>query len=194
MHAYIHTYIHKNVRLISVKQCSIHVSRAEYKVEKKIQTDYTFISTSLFRGCPLVRRFPDEWATTKQACRDKRVVRLNLFLYLIHIYIHTYSTYIHTYRTYSTYIQYIQYIHTYIHSYIHTYSTYIQYIHTIHTYNTYIHTYIHTHIHTYIHTYIHTISTNKKLLEAGRCNFITDKQKCKISADISVCSQHLLES
>ena len=26
---------------------------------------------------------PDEWATTKQACRDKRVVRLNLFLYLI---------------------------------------------------------------------------------------------------------------
>ena len=33
------------------------MSRAEYKVEKKIQTDYTFISTSLFRGCPLVRRF-----------------------------------------------------------------------------------------------------------------------------------------
>ena len=26
---------------------------------------------------------PDEWATTKQACRHKRVVRLNLFLYLI---------------------------------------------------------------------------------------------------------------
>ena len=26
---------------------------------------------------------PDEWATTKQACRDKRVVSLNLFLYLI---------------------------------------------------------------------------------------------------------------
>ena len=46
-------YIYKSVRLISVKQCSIHVSRAEYKVEKKIQTDYTFISTSLFRGCPL---------------------------------------------------------------------------------------------------------------------------------------------
>ena len=43
--------------MISVKQCSIHVSRAEYKVEKRIQTDYTFISTSLFRGCPLVRRF-----------------------------------------------------------------------------------------------------------------------------------------
>ena len=32
---------------------------------------------------------PDEWATTKQACRDKRVVRLNLFLYLIYIYIYT---------------------------------------------------------------------------------------------------------
>ena len=29
---------------------------------------------------------PDEWATTKQTCRDKRVVRLNLFLYLIYIY------------------------------------------------------------------------------------------------------------
>ena len=67
---YIYIYIYKNVRLISVKQCSIHVSRAEYKVEKKIQTDYTFISTSLFRGCPLVRRSPDKWATTKQACRD----------------------------------------------------------------------------------------------------------------------------
>ena len=78
---YIYIYIYKSVRLISVKQCSIHVSRAEYKVEKKIQTDYMFISTSLFRGSP------DEWATTKQACRDKRVVRLNLFLYLIYIYI-----------------------------------------------------------------------------------------------------------
>ena len=33
---------------------------------------------------------PDEWATTKQACRDKRVVRLNLFLYLIYIYIYIY--------------------------------------------------------------------------------------------------------
>ena len=30
---------------------------------------------------------PDEWATTKQACRDKRVVRLNLFLYHIYIYL-----------------------------------------------------------------------------------------------------------
>ena len=86
IYIYIYIYIYKSVRLISVKQCSIHVSRAEYKVEKKIQTDYTFISTSLFRGCPLVRS--DEWATTKQACRDKRVVRLNLFLYLIYIYIY----------------------------------------------------------------------------------------------------------
>ena len=57
MYVYIFIYVYKSVRLISVKQCSIHVSRAEYKVEKKIQTDYTFISTSLFRGCPLVRRF-----------------------------------------------------------------------------------------------------------------------------------------
>ena len=54
---YVCMYVCKSVRLVSVKQCSIHVSRAEYKVEKKIQTDYTFISTSLFRGCPLVRRF-----------------------------------------------------------------------------------------------------------------------------------------
>ena len=30
-----------------------------------------------------IYKSPDEWATTKQACRDKRVVRLNLFLYLI---------------------------------------------------------------------------------------------------------------
>ena len=49
---YVYIYIYKSVRLISVKQCSIHVSRAEYKVEKKIQRDYTFISTSLFRGQP----------------------------------------------------------------------------------------------------------------------------------------------
>ena len=40
---------------------------------------------------------PDEWATTKQACRDKRVVRLNLFLYLIHTYIHTLYIHIYTY-------------------------------------------------------------------------------------------------
>ena len=44
------------------------MSRAEYKVFKS----------------------PDEWATTKQACRDKRVVRLNLFRYLIYIYIYIY--------------------------------------------------------------------------------------------------------
>ena len=66
------------MRLISAKQCSIHVSRARYMVEKNSKI-YTFISTSLFRGCPLVRT-PDEWATTKQTCRDKRVVFLNFSL------------------------------------------------------------------------------------------------------------------
>ena len=35
----------------------IYIYMYVYKVEKKIQTDYTFICTSLFRGCPLVRRF-----------------------------------------------------------------------------------------------------------------------------------------
>ena len=32
---------------------------------------------------------PDEWTTTKQACRDKRVVLLS-FLYHIYIYIYIY--------------------------------------------------------------------------------------------------------
>ena len=45
---------------------------------------------------------PDEWATTKQACRDKRVVRLNLFLYLIlrstHMYCALFYIYIKTLR------------------------------------------------------------------------------------------------
>ena len=40
--------------------------------EKK-QINYKFIPTSLFRGRPLIRGFPDEWATTKQACRDELV-------------------------------------------------------------------------------------------------------------------------
>ena len=43
------------MKLISVKQCSIHVSRARYIVEKNLK-NYTFISTCLFRSCPLVRR------------------------------------------------------------------------------------------------------------------------------------------
>ena len=67
-------------------------------------------------------------------------------------YIHTYiHSDIHTYvRTYvHTYIH--TYVRTYIHTYRHTYiRTYVRtYIHT------YIRTYIHTDIHTYIHTYIH---------------------------------------
>ena len=39
------------------------------------QINYKVIPTSLFRGCPLIKS-PDEWATTKQACRDDLVVYL----------------------------------------------------------------------------------------------------------------------
>ena len=47
-----------------------------YKVEKKIQTDYTFISTSLFRGCPLVRRFLVNLLTSGQP--RNRLVEINV--------------------------------------------------------------------------------------------------------------------
>ena len=73
----------------------------------------------------------------------------------IHTCIHTYiHTYIHTCM--HTYIH--TYIHTCMHTYIHTY------IHTyMHTYiHAYIHTYIHTYINTYLHTYIHSRSINNK--------------------------------
>ena len=43
-HTYIHTYTYI---------CRLSTYIYIYKVEKKIQTDYTFIPTSLFRGCPL---------------------------------------------------------------------------------------------------------------------------------------------
>ena len=57
--------------------------------EKK-QINYKFIPTSLFRGRPLIRgKSPDEWATTKQACRDELVVYLFFFS---HIYIYIYIT------------------------------------------------------------------------------------------------------
>ena len=55
-----------------VKQCSIHGSRAKY----------------IYMGekNPLMReKSPDEWATTKQACRDELVVYL--FFSPIYIYI-----------------------------------------------------------------------------------------------------------
>ena len=39
----------------------------------KRKINYKFIPTDLFRGCPLIGGFeksPDEWATTKQVCRN----------------------------------------------------------------------------------------------------------------------------
>ena len=50
---------------------------------RKKQINYKFIPTSLFRG-----QSPDEWATTKQACRDELVVYL--FFSPIYIYIFIY--------------------------------------------------------------------------------------------------------
>ena len=57
--------------------------------EKK-QINYKFIPTSLFRGHPLIRGSPDEWATTKQARRDELVVYLFFSPIYIYIYIYTY--------------------------------------------------------------------------------------------------------
>ena len=67
-------------------------------------------------------------------------------------------TYIHKHQkltknpthTYCTYIQYTQFTHAYIHTYIQL--TFISYIHT------YIHFFIHTQIYIYIHTYITTVN------------------------------------
>ena len=62
---------------------------------RKKQINYKFIPTSLFRGRPLIRGFneniisPDEWATTKQACRDELVVYLFFSPIYIYIYIHS---------------------------------------------------------------------------------------------------------
>ena len=50
---------------------------------KKKQINYRFIPTSLFRGRPLIRGLVDEWATTKQACRDEPVVYLFFLPYIL---------------------------------------------------------------------------------------------------------------
>ena len=63
-----------------VKQCSIHGSRAKYIWEKnKLQVHLQN---------KLQVQSPDEWATTKQACRDELVVYL--FFSPIYIYIYIY--------------------------------------------------------------------------------------------------------
>ena len=77
-----------------VKQCSIHRSRAKYIWEKK-QINYQFIPTSLFRGRPLIRGFPDELATTKQACRDELVVYVFSPIYSL-LYFYVLSTVLQT--------------------------------------------------------------------------------------------------
>ena len=51
----------------------------------KRQINYKFIPTGLFRGFPLIRESPDEWATTKQACRDELVVYLSFSSHNIYI-------------------------------------------------------------------------------------------------------------
>ena len=50
-----------------------------YIVGGKRQVNYKFIPTDLFRGCPLIIPWwgDDEWATTKQVCRDELVVYLS---------------------------------------------------------------------------------------------------------------------
>ena len=64
--------------------------------EKK-QINYKFIPTSLFRGRPLIRDYPDEWATTKQACRDELVVYLFFFCPIYSsLYFHVLSTVLRT--------------------------------------------------------------------------------------------------
>ena len=104
---------------------------------------YIYIHTCVYIYICIYNSFPDEWVTTKQACRDDLVVSFS-FSFQKKIYIYTHI-HIHT----CTYIYIHIHTYTYIYIHIHTY-TYL-YIH-IHTY-TYI--YIHIHTYTFIHTYIH---------------------------------------
>ena len=65
-----------------------------YIYGRKRQINYKFIPTSLFRGRPLIRGFssPDEWATTKQACRDELVVYLSFSSIYTTLYFYVLST------------------------------------------------------------------------------------------------------
>ena len=89
----------------------MEVERNVYGRKKHI--NYKFIPTSLFRGRPLIRglsgglsgdyqgiiiKSPDEWATTKQACRDELVVYV--FFSSVYIYIYIYIIYILFYFIY----------------------------------------------------------------------------------------------
>ena len=78
-----------------------------YIYGRKRQINYNFIPTSLFRGRPLIRGAhhhhhhhrpssssptPDEWATTKQACRDEIVVYLSFSSIYTTLYFYVLST------------------------------------------------------------------------------------------------------
>ena len=56
---------------------------------RKKTNNYKFIPTGMFRGCPLIRgkqgKSPDEWATTKQACKDELVVYLSFSFHNIYM-------------------------------------------------------------------------------------------------------------
>ena len=138
----------------TLNKLQVYVGEAYFFILKKIYIHiYTYIHVYIYIYIYICiyNSFPDEWVTTKQACRDDLVVSFSFSFQKKNIYIHIYIyIHVHTY----TYI----YIHiptyTYIYIPIHTY-TYI-YIH-IHTY-----TYIYIHIHIYIHIYIHKYYERKK--------------------------------
>ena len=75
--------------------------------------NHQFIPTDLFRGCPLIRdliKSPDEWATTKQVCRDELVVYLSFSSHNLYIYIYVYvyvCMYVYIYIYIYTHILYI---------------------------------------------------------------------------------------
>ena len=63
-----------------------HLYICMYINGRKRQINYKFIPTSLFRGRP------DEWATTKQACRDELVVYLSFSSIYTTLYFYVLST------------------------------------------------------------------------------------------------------
>ena len=90
-----------------IERCVQYIYIYIYIYGRKKQINYKFIPTSLFRGRPLIS---DEWATTKQACRDELVVYLFFSPIYILLYFHVLSTVL---RTSSLHFIYI-YIYIYI--------------------------------------------------------------------------------
>ena len=85
-----------------------------YIVRGKRQINYKFIPTGLFRGCPLIRGFPDEGETTKQACRDELVVYLSLSFFPPKIYTSLYSYVLSTVLRKSKFFTLYIFIYVYI--------------------------------------------------------------------------------